>query len=67
MTEPEPTPEARQAQQETTELVARIGRRLPFWHRRADQLADAVADNHFGDLLRSAMDPRRDRPGDNHA
>jgi hypothetical protein len=60
----EPSEEARDALHQAEETRARIERRMPFWRRTAADVANAVADNHFGDLLRTIMTPRRGDRGE---
>lgn len=67
----DPSPEARHALAKASEATDRIKRSVPRWRRTADQVKEAVAANHFADMLLSAMrsaqiPPGREEPGETH-
>lgn len=65
----DPSPEARRALAGASEAKARIERSVPRWKRTADQVKEAVAANHFADMLLAAMRAAqipRDNPGEPH-
>lgn len=67
----DPSPEARHALAKANAAKARIEQSVPRWKRTADQVKEAVAANHFADMLLSAMrsaqiPPGREDPGETH-